>query len=94
MSLLKGIGNTLAPLIELVIREFMEKFLLPALKKADERAFRTVLVALYGPIDVYVEELVEKTETKVDDALVSGMMTAIENVAAENGVELPNLDED
>lgn len=87
------LADVLAPLVELVVKQVL-MIVLPKLKEKDPVAYKTALVSLYGPIDVYVEELAEQTPSELDDAVVRALMGAIEDSAAADGIELPNLDDD
>lgn len=66
--------------------------LLNTLKTKNPEAHKTALVALYPVVDVHLEGLVDKTKTKVDDAVVHALKAAIEQSAEAAGIELPNLD--
>ena len=98
MSLLGKIQSAftdvIAPLVELVVKEIFKGVIFPKLKSSNPEAYQVVLTSLYSPIDVYLEAAVQRTETPIDDAVVSGLMTAIEDAAAADGIVLPNLDED
>lgn len=85
--------NTLSPTLETVINAKLTE-ILDDLAVKDPEAHKTVVTSLYGPIDVHLEKLTSKSRTKIDDAVVNGIKSAIENSADTAGVDLPNLDED
>lgn len=71
------------------------------LKKLLDKAYaenpeliKTTVVSLYPFIDVYVEKYATQSKTKLDDKAVAELMETVEAFAAENEIELPNLDED
>lgn len=85
--------NTFAPALEIVVAtKFAE--ILDDLAAKNPEAHKTLCVSVYGPLDVHLEGLTNSTKTKIDDAVASGLKTAIESSAATAGVELPQLDED
>lgn len=85
--------NTFSPALEIVVAtKFTE--ILDDLAAKNPEAHKTLCTSLYGPIDVHLEGLTAKTKTKIDDAVVNGFKTAIEDSAASAGIELQNLDED
>lgn len=88
-----AIGDILAPLVKLVVKQLLD-IVLPKIKEADPKAYKVVITSLYGPIDVYLEDFVETTPTEIDDALVSALLEGLEDAAARDGIELPNLDDD
>lgn len=69
------------------------KKVLAQLHKDDPEGHKVVLTSLYGPIDLYLEAIVKKSKTQFDDPFVSALKDAIEDSAAEFGIELPNVDE-
>ena len=85
--------NTFAPALEIVVATKLAE-ILDELAAKNPEAHKTLCTSLYGPIDVHLEGLVSKTKTKIDDSVVNGFKTAIEDSAAAAGVELPQLDED
>lgn len=85
--------NTLSPTLETVIAAKLGE-ILDDLATKEPEAHKTVCVSLYPAIDVHLEQLTKKTKTKIDDAVVNGIKTAIENSAAEANIELPNIDTD
>ncbi len=77
--------------IEIIATEKLAELL----RKIEPKESRdTILVSLYAPIDVELEKLTAGTKTGIDDAIVGAMKAAIEKVAEEDGIELPNLDND
>lgn len=82
--------NSLAPMIQGVLTTVLVELLL----KLKPVELKTVLVSLYGPVDVQLEGLVIKSQTRLDDAAVMAIKNAIEQAAAINGITLPNLDTD
>jgi len=68
--------------------------LLDNLKAKNPAAHKTVVTALYPIVDVQLEGIAAGTKTKVDDAVIAGLKTAIENSAKGAGIELQNLDND
>lgn len=85
--------NTFAPALEIVVATKLAE-ILDDLAAKNPEAHKTLCTSLYGPIDVHLEGLTAKTKTKIDDAVVNGFKTAIEESASTAGVELPNLDTD
>jgi hypothetical protein len=53
-----------------------------------------LLKSLYIPIDTLLEKYVQETKGKVDDNIVAALKEAIELVAAEDMIQLPNVDQD
>lgn len=82
-----------APIIELAVKQGVGIALVKFKEKSEEAA-KLAVVELYPPVDILIENLVVKTETKIDDATVAGLKKALEEYAAVNGFELQNLDED
>lgn len=82
-----------APIIKLAVKQGVGIALVKFKEKSEEAA-KLAVVELYPLVDTLLEDLVAKTETKVDDATVDGIMEALEEYAALNGFELQNLDED
>lgn len=68
--------------------------LLRKLQAKKPEVFETVLVSLYPVIDVHLEEIAQESKTKIDDPFVTAFKSAIETVAAEFNITLPNLDND
>lgn len=66
--------------------------LLQKIEPADTR--KNICVTLYVPIDTELEKLTQQSKNKIDDAVVGALKGAIEAVAAADGFELPNLDND
>lgn len=89
-----GLSDTLSGLIELVVKEGLQRFVFPALYKMNPQQFKVGMVSAYPSIDVYLEEAVKQTETPYDDAFVKAIKESCEDYAAEIGVELPNMDKD
>jgi hypothetical protein len=85
--------NSLSPVLETIVAGKLQELLDDLAVKSPE-AHKTVCISLYGPIDVHLETLTAKSKTKIDDAVVNGIKTAIEESALNNGVELPQLDQD
>jgi hypothetical protein len=85
------IANALAPAIE---KQLEKKFaeILRKIHPADTR--RDVLIMLYVPVDSQLERLADETKTELDDAGVMALKKAIETVAAEDQIQLPNVDGD
>lgn len=57
-------------------------------------AHKTLMVSLYPIIDVQLENLTKDSKTKFDDPFSNALKLSIEASAANNGIELPNLDAD
>jgi len=97
MGALSGIKdmvlNMLAPIVRKVAKDVLKAFLVRAFEKTPTEA-HIIMLAVYPGVDVYLEDLVEKTDTELDNAVVAALMEAMEEVAAEEGFELPNLDDD
>lgn len=85
--------NTLAPVLTGLTAEHLGA-IFTILGNKDKKALKTVLTSMYGPIDVHLEDLAKKSKTKIDDAAVQGILSAIELAAAEFEIELKNLDND
>lgn len=56
-------------------------------------AHATTVVALYRPIKVHLAKLTDESKTKIDDAVVGGIIAAIELSAQAAGITLPAADE-
>lgn len=54
---------------------------------------KTVIASAYPLIDGAVEDYVKKTASEIDDDLVKRLKTVCEELAAEKGFELSNIDE-
>lgn len=83
--------NALAP----VLQDAGVKHLTTVLRKiqpAEKR--KDVLISLYVPIDTALENYTDETKTKIDDAIIDALKMAVEIVAAEDGITLPNADAD
>lgn len=83
--------TALAGPIEAVLTDQLSQ-LLAKIEPLEARA--TVLTTLYPAIDVQLEDLAAGTKGKLDDAGVRALKTAIETVAEDSDIELPNLDKD
>lgn len=92
-AVLKVGDELLAPIVRFVVDQVI-KVLMIGLRKEDESLAEVVAVALYPIADVELEDAFEKTDTKVDDAIIDGVKSGLEKVAAEWQLELPNLDDD
>lgn len=55
-------------------------------------AHKTLMVSLYPIIDVQLENLTAESKTKFDNPFSAALKLSIEASAANNGVDLPNLD--
>ena len=93
MGLKAKILDSLAPIIEMVVREAFKLVLSKFLEKEPVHG-KVLLVSLYPVIDVELEPIFDDTVNKSDDAIVDGIKFAMESVAADNAVDLPNLDDD
>lgn len=87
----RAIANAVAPAVEELLTESLAT-VLRKIQPAETR--RDVLITLYVPIDSQLEKLTDETKTKLDDAGIDAIKAAIELVAAEDGVTLPNVDND
>ena len=85
--------NTLSPALEIIVTTKLTE-ILDDLAAKNPEAHKTLCTSLYGPIDVHLEGLTDKTKTQIDDAVVNGFKAAIEASAATAGIELQNLDAD
>ena len=85
--------NTLSPALEIIVTTKLTE-ILDDLAAKNPEAHKTLCTSLYGPIDVHLEGLTDKTKTQIDDAVVNGFKAAIEVSAATAGIELQNLDGD
>ena len=83
----------LAPLVEMVIYNVL-KNLFTTFVHAQPLHAKVMLASIYPGIDGELELLVEGTPTKLDDAAVKAIKRAIEDVAAECGLVLSNVDSD
>ena len=83
----------LAPLIEMVIYNVL-KNLFTTFVHAQPIHAKVVLASMYPGVDGELEPLIEGTPTKLDDAAVKAIKRAIEDVAAECGLVLSNVDND
>jgi len=97
MSALTGLKdmilNMLAPIIKKVAKDVLKTLIARFFEKAPNET-KVVLMAAYPGIDVYLEDVVEKTKTELDDAVVEALMEAMEEEATNHGLILPNLDND
>lgn len=66
--------------------------LLRKIKPAETQT--TILLTLYPAIDIELEKLTDQSRSKIDDAIIDAMKAAIETVAAEVNLTLPNNDGD
>jgi hypothetical protein len=95
LGLLEGIIDRFWPLFEPLLKDVIKNVLLKPLKSLDDgRAYQVYLASAYAPTDVYLEEVVAKTETEIDDKVVALVKTVYEEEARDLGLELPNLDDD
>jgi hypothetical protein len=83
--------SALAGPLELVATTKLTE-LLQKIEPAETR--KNICVTLYVPIDTELERLTTESKNKIDDAVVGALKTSIEAVAAADGFELPNLDQD
>ena len=93
-ELVKRFLGWFAPFLREQIKDVLLTYFLDAAREKDLQAHNVGLVALYPILDVYAEEAVKVTGNKFDDALILGIMDAMEESAELAGLELPNLDED
>jgi hypothetical protein len=68
------------------------KDLLQDMHDAHPLWYNQTLVGAYPLIDVQLEDFVKTTGTKIDDELVALLKKVLEESAAANSIELPNLD--
>lgn len=66
--------------------------LLRKLAIKNPEVLKTLVVSLYPAIDVHLEQIATESKTRIDDPFIQAFKSAIEIVAAENSIELPNLD--
>lgn len=64
------------------------------LQTKDPKAYKTVLTSMYPVIDVQLEDITDKSKTKVDDVITDGLKSGFEQSAEKSGIALPNLDSD
>ncbi len=88
-----AILELIAPLIKTVLGNVL-RVLFGALVEKNPEHGKVAIASLYPIVDVELEALVEGTPNKVDDAVCEAVMEAIENVAAENNIQLSNVDTD
>jgi hypothetical protein len=81
----------LAGPFEVIAREKLIE-ILKKIEPAETR--KTILISLYVPIDTELERLTNESKNKIDDAVVGAMKSAIEQVAQNDGITLPNEDND
>ena len=89
----KGLLESMAPIVALVIRKGLTMALRAMVAKDAARA-ELLCVSIYPVIDTELESFTDGTDTKLDDAAVDGIKGAIEDVAKDNEWDLPNIDED
>ena len=92
-SIVKGVYDVIAPIIEMIVAQAV-KLIFEEFYKINPEDAELTAVSLYPVIDTKLEPLAEKTETKLDDAGVVGMMRGMEEFADSKGIDLPNLDDD
>ena len=85
--------DSLAPVIGKVLAEVI-KILFNKLIQSQPAHGKVALVSLYPVVDVELEPLAGSTATKLDDALIKGVMAGLEAAAKDNHVPLTNLDND
>ena len=90
---LKGLSDVIAPIIEMVVTQSVNLLMQEFWDRNPDDAKLTA-ITLYPVVDTKLENLVEKTETKLDDAGVIGIKKGLEQFAGGHGIELPNLDDD
>jgi len=83
--------SALAGPLELVATTKLTE-LLQKIEPAETR--KNICATLYVPIDTELERLTTESKNKIDDAVVGALKASIEAVAAADGFELPNLDND
>lgn len=88
-----AIANAIAPFIKQIAKPYF-KMGWDKLREANPEAHKTTLTSLYPTVDVYLEEISEKTKTQLDDAMSDALKESIEDSAKEAGFTLPNLDSD
>ena len=93
MGLKSTILDGLAPIIKLVVKEAFKLVLAKFIEKEPVHG-QVLLVSLYPVIDVELEPIFDATANSSDDAVVEGIKEAMEIVAGQQGVVLPNLDDD
>ena len=92
-SIQAKIDDIIAPLVKIVVTQVTYMLMKELGDKKPEDA-ELVAFELYPIIDVKLEELVGKSDTPIDDAVVEGIMEGLEQIADESEWELPNLDDD
>ena len=90
---IKSILEGLAPVIKLILNEVIRLVFAEFYAKNPEDA-KLVAVSLYPTIDTKLEDVVEKSDTELDDAAVEGIKNGLEAFAQDVGLDLPNIDED
>ncbi|MFX0181982.1 MAG: hypothetical protein ACFE95_02770 [Candidatus Hodarchaeota archaeon] len=92
-SIRTRIDDIIAPLVKIIVTQ-VTYMLMKELNDKSPSDAELVAYELYPITDVKLEEMVGKTDTPIDDAVVDGVLEGLEQIADEEGWELPNLDDD
>lgn len=72
---------------ETEVKKWAQKF-----HDANPQLFTQIITAFYPIVDVQLEDYAKATGTQKDDEVVNRLKRVLEQLAAENGITLPNLD--
>jgi hypothetical protein len=89
-SVLEGLVNLILPAVGKIVKAKLKDGL-KTLKEKSPETYESVLIGLYRPVAVNLEQIADKTETELDDTVVDAMKEAIEESALESGITLPPL---
>ena len=87
------IFDALAPLVKIITEQVMTVLFRKLVAREPEHG-KVLLTSLYPVVDVELEGIFDSTPNELDDAAVDGLKAAMETVAKEVGITLPNLDQD
>lgn len=90
---MNGLIELLAPMVEMIVHNVLKSVLSAFVEKQPTHA-RVVLATMYPGVDAELEPLVEGTPTKLDDAVITAVKKAIEDVATAYAIPLSNVDAD
>lgn len=83
----------LAPVINMALKMVLKPLFQGLIEKEPVHG-KVALAALYPIIDAELEPLAKSSETALDDGTVEAIKSVIEDVAAEAGITLSNVDDD
>jgi len=85
--LVEALAGPMSTVARVKLAEVLQK-----IEPAETR--KDVCNALYVPIDTQLEKLTTASKNHIDDAMVSALKGALEDVAANDGFTLVNADND